>query len=87
MMNFRANVANLVQATGMIVLSVSGCATHNDEASWAGYGYLNASQAGEPKTIGYFSRKSDCEKAIAAWQTQQVVGNPVSAVCLPADRS
>jgi len=57
------------------------------EPSWAGNGYLTPGPTSEPSLIGFYRTKDACENAIDSWMSQQVVGNPVFAECLPIDRN
>lgn len=56
------------------------------EARWAANGWLSPDRSGEPEIIGLFTTRDACEAALDEWLAQQVVGAPISGVCLPVDR-
>ncbi|WP_425408577.1 hypothetical protein [Hyphococcus sp.] len=69
-------------------LAASACATQPYAyEEWTALGYLSPAATGEPEIIGVYESKRECEDAGEAWMSRQVVGNPVSADCLPTDRN
>lgn len=68
---------------GALVL-LSACATPADGRQYGAYGYLSPGLNSDPELIGVFDSKDACEEAAEAWETRQVVGNPIHAECYPA---
>ena len=65
--------------------AASACATQPVVHQWTAQGYLTPGPTGEPDIIGVYDNEADCIAAGEHWTTQQVVGNPVYADCLPVD--
>ncbi|WP_411820264.1 hypothetical protein ABFZ85_02205 [Hyphococcus formosus] len=80
-MNFR--IATLFATLFLI----SACATSSDVTQWAAQGYLTPGSTSEPEFIGIYESEAECRAAGQAWMSQQVVGNPVYADCLPVDQN
>lgn len=64
-----------------------GCATSHGYTEWAAQGFLTPGPTSEPELIGLYKSEKDCREAGEAWMSQQVVGNPVFANCLPVDHN
>ncbi|MEE2692218.1 MAG: hypothetical protein VX640_11835 [Pseudomonadota bacterium] len=82
-----------------IAASLAACASHpapeNDAGGgrdaaaamqWAANGWLTPGPSGDPEVIGLFETRGECDAAVEAWMSRQVVGNPVHGECLPIDR-
>lgn len=68
-----------------LMLVVGGCVSTPSQ-QWAAHGFLSPGATGDSELIGVFEKKMECEAAAEGWMSRQVVGNPVSAECLPVDR-
>ncbi|MEX6634245.1 hypothetical protein [Hyphococcus lacteus] len=66
---------------------ISACVTPSDATQWAAQGFLTPGPTGEPELIGLYESENECRDAGEAWMSQQVVGNPVFANCLPVDHN
>ncbi|MCA8887904.1 MAG: hypothetical protein KDA46_03675 [Parvularculaceae bacterium] len=74
---------------GAIAALLAACASTGGPVpaneQWAAHGYLTPGPTSEPEIIGVYDTERDCNDAVEAWMSQQVVGNPVSGECLPLD--
>ena len=78
----------------LAILASASCATGGGSAgdsepfgepTWAANGWLTPGPTSEPEIIGLYHDKQECEDAVEAWMSRQVVGNPVFGDCLPID--
>lgn len=69
----------------IFAVAASACATQPRVYQWTAQGWLSPGPSGEPEIIGLYDNEADCISAGEAWMSRQVVGNPVSADCLPVD--
>lgn len=85
-MAHRVTILRFASAAGAAALSA--CATTGESAPlrWAGHGYLTPAPNDDPEIIGSYATEAECRRAVEAWMSRQVVGNPVSGDCLPIDR-
>lgn len=74
-------------AISVAALAASACATQQTGyEEWTALGYLTPGPTTDPEVIGVYETERECREAGEAWMSRQVVGNPVSADCLPTDR-
>ena len=71
-MAHRVTILRLATAAGAAALSA--CATTGESPNE------------DPEIIGSYATEAECRRAVEAWMSRQVVGNPVSGDCLPIDR-
>jgi len=55
-------------------------------AKWAANGWLSPGRESDAEIIGLYEERADCDAAVEAWLSRQVVGNPIHGECLPIDR-
>ncbi len=72
---------------GVVLLSAACATPQNAPPQWVAHGYLTPGPTSNPEIIGIYQTRAECDAAGKMWMSRQVVGNPVSAECIPIDRN